>query len=146
MRVFAVCLSVGFLAACQKASAPVVETAPPAPVVIEAQTPPPVEIAPEPRFVIDNIMNLARGTLRDILGDASLVRKEKDAEVWLYRNDHCVMHLYFYPNDNDDYRLEYVNTRGVGLSLDNPTVSPNACLDSHLLAAPQTPGGKAVPE
>lgn len=141
----------GMMTACQSTSGPgdekILDNAPVlAPDDIEdglgtdEEDPPsePVEVVPpKPRFVMENIMNLAPGTLRNILGKASLVRKEKDVEVWLYQNQECTLHLYFYPNENDDMRLDYVETSGLGLSSENPTVSPNACLDSHVSDRPE---------
>ncbi|MCF8473214.1 MAG: hypothetical protein K9G26_00845 [Emcibacter sp.] len=91
-----------------------------------------------PRFLMENMMNLAPETVQNILGEPSLIRTEKDVHVWLYHNTECVLHLYFYPNDNGDYRLDYTETAGIGLKSLNPTVSPNACLDSFI-TIPQTP-------
>ncbi len=135
-------LLVFLLWGCQATNAPEVEsptlTPPVAPIpqvveVVEVR-PEPIVIAPsKPRFVIETIMNLAPATLLNILGNPSLKRKEKDVRVWLYKNKECVLHLYFYPNENGDFRLDYVETTGVDLSADNPTVSPNACLTSHVI-------------
>jgi len=124
------------LAGCQNASVPVEQAPPPESVVQEVveEAPAPVVVAPpKPHIVIDTILNLAPDTLRNILGNPSLTRREKQAEVWLYRNPECVLHLYFYPNENGDFRLDYVETSGARLSADNPTVSPNACLESHVM-------------
>ncbi len=92
-----------------------------------------VKRPPAPRFIIENIMNLTPDTLQNILGLPSLKRVEGDVRVWLYRNSQCVLHLYFYPDDNGDSRLDYVATEAVNPLADNPTVSPNACLDSHVI-------------
>lgn len=88
---------------------------------------------PKPRFVIENIMGLAPDTLQNILGVPSLRRQERDARVWLYLNPECILHLYFYTNENGDFRLDYVDTEAVDPTADNPTVSPTACLDSHVM-------------
>ncbi len=93
-----------------------------------------VESPPAPRFIIENIMNLTPDTLQNILGEPSLKRAEHDVRVWLYHNSQCVLHLYFYPDDNGDFRLDYVATEAVDPAADNPTVSPNACLDSHVIS------------
>ena len=42
------------------------------------------------------------------------------------------LHLYYYPSDNGDFRLDYVETMAADMTADNPTVSPNACLSSHV--------------
>ncbi len=124
------------LQGCQDAAVPVEPTPPPPPPVIEEVEIIPEPVIPEPpkpRFIIENIMNLTPDTLQNILGEPSLKRTEKDVRVWLYKNSECVLHLYFYPNDNGDFRLDYVETGAVDINADNPTVSPNACLDSHLI-------------
>jgi len=130
-----VILGVLLLSGCQATNTPPVEQAPVSeslpvtvPKVVPVAPPP-----PKPRFIIDNIMNLAPETIRNILGQAALIRKEKNARVWLYRNSECRLHLYFYPDDNGDFRLNYVETTAVDISAANPTVSPNACLDSFVI-------------
>ncbi len=134
MRRFIFCVLL--LGGCQATNTPPVEQTPPPEVVPEQVMP---EVAPvkpspsKPRFIIDNIMNLAPETIRNILGQAALIRKEKNVRVWLYRNSECRLHLYFYPDDNGDFRLNYVETTAVDISAANPTVSPNACLDSFVI-------------
>ncbi|MBT5185943.1 MAG: hypothetical protein HOH19_13355 [Kordiimonadaceae bacterium] len=85
-----------------------VETPPPAPeeVVVEVEAPKPAE----PRFLMSNIMSLERTTVKNIMGEPSLKRVEKEAEVWLYDNQFCNAHVYFYEDDNSDLRVEYVET------------------------------------
>ena len=139
MRVLIFLLGV-VLSGCQTVAPPKSQTPPSPESVVESVTEPVVQIAAEavveepvkPRFVVENIMNLAPDTLQNILGKPSLKRVERDARVWLYRNDECVLHLYFYPDDNGDFRLDYVETAAVDMTADNPTVSPGACLDSHV--------------
>lgn len=140
------------LAGCQAENVPVEQAPPPPPIEVVAVI---VEVVipaapPTPRFVIDNIMNLAPDTVQNILGEPSLNRAEKDVRVWLYKNSECILHLYFYPNDNGDFRLDYVETMAVDLSADNPTVSPNACLDSHVIPTgdpqPSYPGTNTDPQ
>lgn len=123
------------LTGCQGKAAPVEQAPPPEPVIeeVEVIVEPDIPEPPKPRFVIENIMNLAPDTLQNILGEPSLKRTEKDARVWLYRNSECILHLYFYPNENGDFRLDYVATAALDQTADNPTVSPNACLDSHVI-------------
>lgn len=120
------------LAGCQTDSPPVVSPPPPVVEVVDVIVEPVIAEPAKPRFIIENIMNLAPDTLQNILGEPSLKRMEKHVRVWLYKNGECILHLYFYPNDNGDFRLDYVETSAVDLSADNPTVSPNACLDSHV--------------
>jgi len=130
-------LAVIFLGGCAAQQPPVVEVPPlTRSIVMEdkaVMVDPVVEVAPKPRFVVENIMNLAPGTLRNILGNPSLERKEKGVQVWLYTNAECVLNLYFYPDDNGDFRLDYVATEATDPTAENPTVSPNGCLDSHVV-------------
>ncbi len=127
-------LLVLLLGGCQGENTPV-EVAPPPPVIEEVEVieEPVIPEPPKPRFVIENIMNLAPDTLQNILGEPSLKRQEREARVWLYQNAECILHLYFYSNENGDFRLDYVDTEAVNLHANNPTVSPNACLDSHVI-------------
>lgn len=121
------------LAGCQVTQAPIIETAPPVtadPVVVESE--PVIVEPPKPKFIMANIMNLAPDTVQNILGAPLLKRKEKNVQVWLYKNSQCILNLYFYPDENGDMKLDYVDTDAVGLKVRNPTVSPNACLNSHL--------------
>lgn len=122
------------LVGCQATQAPVIETPLPEPVAVEEVTPEPVIVEPpKPKFIMANIMNLAPGTVQNILGVPLLKRKDKNVQVWLYRNSECILNLYFYPDENNDLKLDYVDTDAVGLTVKNPTVSPNACLNSHIL-------------
>ena len=133
------------LAGCQSPERPPLQALPvvePEPVVEEAPpalAEPVIEEEPAPRFVIENILTLTPLTVRDILGPATLIRREKDVRVWMYHNSECVLHLYFYPDDNGDFRLDYVDARGASGTTVNPTVSPNACLDSHVIPEPSSP-------
>ncbi|PCI51682.1 MAG: hypothetical protein COB49_01100 [Alphaproteobacteria bacterium] len=143
-------LAVILLAGCQGDPVPVEQAPPviePVEVIIEeveVLTEPVVPEPPKPLFVMANIINLAPGTLQNILGEPSLKRVEKGARVWLYKNSECVMHLYFYPDENGDFRLDYVATAAADQTADNPTVSANACLDSHVIVTedpqPSYPG------
>jgi hypothetical protein len=88
----------------------VVDSAPPAP---EAVPEPQIAAKPdpaEPRFQMSNIMGLTINTVENILGEPSLKRVENQAEVWLYDNQFCNAHVYFYENDNSDLQVEYIET------------------------------------
>tara|TARA_R110002096_G_scaffold266710_1_gene460302 strand:+ start:95920 stop:96318 length:399 start_codon:yes stop_codon:yes gene_type:complete len=86
-----------------------------------ADTPPAPEVTPEPlivekpkpaepAFQMSNIMGLQKSSVEDILGTPSLKRVEKKSEVWLYDNQFCNAHVYFYENDNSDLHVEYIET------------------------------------
>ena len=76
----------------------------PEPVILEKPKPAP------PAFQMSNIMGLQKSTVESILGAPSLKRVEKGAEVWLYDNQFCNAHIYFYENDNSDMHVKYVET------------------------------------
>ncbi|NOZ42848.1 MAG: hypothetical protein GXP02_06760 [Alphaproteobacteria bacterium] len=150
MRDFAVLSLLLLLGGCQNIlteQAPVV----PVPVVKAVAKPitkPVVKPVRKPRFVIATIMGLAPETIQNILGTASLIRKEKNARVWLYKNQECRLHLYFYPNDNGDFRLDYIETAAVNSSTKATTkghgLSPNACLDSLIIPANPPPSSADI--
>lgn len=76
----------------------------PEPVIVEKPMP------AEPQFQMNNILGLATSSVEKILGDPSLKRVENAAEVWLYDNQFCNAHVYFYENDNGDLNVEYIET------------------------------------
>ncbi len=93
------------LTACQPTTK-VVDIPPPAPVAVVSPAPKP----PEPRFKMSNIIGLEKTTVENIMGQPSLKRIEKEAEVWLYDNQFCNAHVYFYEDDNSDMHAEYIET------------------------------------
>jgi len=109
----------------------VAEEKPPVPVSETIPEPIPAE-PPKAQFAISTLIGLGPETVKNILGEPALLRLEKQAEVWLYRNVECVMHLFFYDNENGDPRLDYLETSALDLTAENPTVSPVACLNSHV--------------
>ena len=144
-------LSVILIAGCGGAGTePPVSEAPPPDQVQEAELPVPApEPEPEPMFRIENIVGLSPHTVEEILGPAQVVRREKDARVWMYKNSNCVVHLYFYENELGDMVLDYVDTMAADLSAPNPTVSGDACLDSLVVKRerlPQAPARKVSPQ
>ncbi|MBL4603256.1 MAG: hypothetical protein JKY84_10945 [Emcibacteraceae bacterium] len=109
MKIILVLMSVLLLAACgpeQKLA----DTPPPAPVVVPEPTIAEKPKPAEPAFQMSNIMGLQKDSVEKILGEPSLKRVEKAAEVWLYDNQFCNAHIYFYENDNSDMHVEYVET------------------------------------
>lgn len=110
MKLFLILMSTALLISCG-VQQNVVDTPPPAPepvveTVIEDAAPKP----PEPRFQMSNIMGLEKSTVESILGIPSLKRVEKETEVWLYDNQFCNAHVYFYEDDNSDMHVEYIET------------------------------------
>ncbi len=151
MRIIILAIMTGGLAGCQTPEKPVEQAPPPIAAAEEAPEEPIVMTPPGPRFVMANIMGLAPDTLLDILGEPSLKRRDREAEVWLYGNSECRLHLYYYPDDNGDFRLDYAATAAADPAAENPTVSPNACLNSFVipdsLVIPEKPvPGPIIPE
>ena len=109
MKLQLVLLSALFLVACgpeqqlTDTPPPAPETAP-EPMIVEKPKP------AEPAFQMSNIMGLQKSSVEDILGTPSLKRVEKRSEVWLYDNQFCNAHVYFYENDNSDLHVEYIET------------------------------------
>ncbi len=141
MRVIILGVMTIFLAGCQTPENPVEQA--PLPIAAAAEAPEePIVIIPQgPRFIMENIMGLAPDTLLNILGEPSLKRREREAEVWLYGNSECRLHLYYYPDDNGDFRLDYAAAAAADPAAENPTVSPNACLNSFVI-----PDSLVIPE
>ena len=98
------------VAACGPEEQQVVDTPPPAPAEVPepviAEKPEPAE----PQFQMNTILGLATNSVEQILGDPSLKRIESAAEVWLYDNQFCNAHVYFYENDNGDLQVEFIET------------------------------------
>ena len=109
MRILFVLSVVLMISACGPEKG-VVDTPPPAPAV----APEPIiaeKLKPaEPQFQMTNILGLTTNSVEQILGDPSLRRVENTAEVWLYDNQFCNAHVYFYENDNGDLNVEYIET------------------------------------
>lgn len=109
MKLLLVLISALFLVACGPEQQ-LADTPPPAPEVVPepviAEKPKPAE----PAFQMSNIMGLQKSSVEDILGTPSLKRVEKRSEVWLYDNQFCNAHVYFYENDNSDLHVEYIET------------------------------------
>lgn len=109
MKVILVLISALLLVACgpeqnlADTPPPVVEPAP-VPAIVEKPKP------AEPAFQMSNIMGLQKSSVENILGAPSLKRVEKASEVWLYDNQFCNAHVYFYENDNSDLHVEYIET------------------------------------
>lgn len=85
------------LAACQ---APVPAAIPPVDPEPAVSAPDPATAALPPAPVINDdpqqLMGIGPGALGAILGDPELIRREAPAEIWQYRNDGCVLDVFFY--------------------------------------------------
>lgn len=119
------------------------ETAPPprrTPRATPTPAAPAVAPAPtEPEEVVTlvepaELVGLGRSELADLMGTPDILRTEPPAEVWLYRNDACIAHIYLYEEDGpDDYQVNYVETRSRGA-----VVSSGQCLAHFAAGAAST--------
>jgi len=98
----------------------------PPPATAERAPPADVQTA-VPLFEPARLVGLGRSELADLMGTPQILRNEPPGEVWLYKSDACVAHVYLYEEDGpDDYQVSYVETRSVGA-----VVSSARCL-AHL--------------
>ena len=77
----------------------------------------PARPSPEPAFVADldptALLGLARADVAALLGPPRLLRRDPPAEMWQYRNEGCVLHLFLYPVPADTgYEVRHVELRG----------------------------------
>ena len=84
-----------------------------------------------PATAAPNLMGLQLSTVKKILGNPNIERKELDSISLHYKNQECGLHLFFYHQEND-YRLSHIDVTASDLFSKNPTVSKRACLNSHV--------------
>ena len=100
----------------------------------------PARPSPEPAFVADldpsALLGLARADVVALLGPPGLLRRDPPAEMWQYRNEDCVLHLFLYAVRADaGYEVRHVELRGrAGAAV------PARCY-AGLINAPGTTGG-----
>jgi hypothetical protein len=58
----------------------------------EATPPPKKKPPPSP----DRLLGMNDAAVTGLLGAAKLVRRDGDAQIWQYRNDHCVLDVFLY--------------------------------------------------
>lgn len=59
------------------------------------------------------LVGLGRSELANLMGTPMILRNESPGELWLYKNDACVAHIYLYEKSGpEDYEVSYVETRG----------------------------------
>lgn len=102
-----------------------------------AETAETAALPPEPEIDDDpaQLIGMAPGGLRELLGEPNLMRRENPAQVWQYRGATCVLDLVLYSEAGSD-RVTYVEARdraGAGSET-------RACLNA-LLRARLEPSG-----
>jgi len=66
---------------------------------------------PAPALDPKKLVGMDHGELRDLLGKPSLLRGERDAQVWQYGGTSCVLHVFLYRDGaNGRYRVAFVDT------------------------------------
>lgn len=85
--------------------------------------------APAPLPHPDELVGMALEEVESRLGAANLVRRERDAQVWLYRGGVCSLHVYFYGDGDVPARAAYVDARA-----DGAAVGPEVCYADFLAA------------
>jgi hypothetical protein len=88
----------------------------------------PPRVGPDPA----RLAGMVPAQLTDMLGQPSLRRREKEAEVWMYSSRLCVMHLFLYPGtDGGALGVKHVEMRRPNSAT---PVAPRDCLDSVIAA------------
>ncbi len=86
----------------------------------------------------DDLMGKEAAELRRLLGEPSLLRREKSAEVWQYAGETCVLFLYLYPAATGNPSVSFIDARA---KTKGPASVPD-CLGAALRAHG---GGNARP-
>ena len=95
-----------------------------------SETTPPM---PSSRITPEQIVGLSPLTIENIFGPPTFRRQDQRVWVWQYVSPDCVMHVYLYENKAmRSYQVDHIEMHGRDLSAPNPTVSPEACVASHL--------------
>jgi len=64
------------------------------------------------------LVGLGRSELADRMGTPEILHNEPPGEVWLYKSDACIAHVYLYEGAGpEDYQVSYVETRSKGASV-----------------------------
>jgi hypothetical protein len=108
------------------------KSAPPQPqaALPPAQSPPaqsPIEAPPEPPK-LEELRGLNAVQLTALLGKPTLLRDESAAQMWQYRSETCVLHLFLYPAQGGEKRVQYVEARSRQIGAATATTGPNECL------------------
>jgi|LNFM01.1.fsa_nt_gb hypothetical protein len=87
------------------------------------------EPPPEPPK-LEELRGLDAAQLMQLLGKPTLLRDEATAQMWQYRSEACVLHLFLYPNPGaaGEKRVQYVEARPRQTGAPAATSGPNECL------------------
>lgn len=95
----------------------------------QAALPPAREPPPEPPK-LEELRGLDAAQLTRLLGKPTLLRDEATAQLWQYRSEACVLHLFLYPGPGaaGEKRVQYVEARPRQTGAPAATSGPNECL------------------
>ena len=87
------------------------------------------EPPPEPPK-LDELRGLDAAQLTRLLGKPTLLREEPTAQMWQYRSESCVLHLFLYPaaGTGGEKRVQHVEARPRQTGAPAATRGPNECL------------------
>lgn len=87
------------------------------------------EPPPEPPK-LEDLRGLNAGQLTQLLGKPTLRRDEATAQMWQYRGESCVLHLFLYPasGTTGEVRVNHVEARPRQTGAAAATTGPNECL------------------
>jgi hypothetical protein len=87
------------------------------------------EPPPEPPK-LEELRGLDAAQLMQLLGKPTLLRDEATAQMWQYRGEACVLHLFLYPGPGatGEKRVQYVEARPRQTGAPAATSGPNECL------------------
>jgi hypothetical protein len=92
---------------------------------------PPPRVGPDPA----RLAGMVPAQLTDLLGQPSLKRREREAEVWMYSSRLCTLHLFLYPGaDGGALGVKHFEVRRPN---SNTPVAPRDCLDSVIARKPR---------
>lgn len=89
------------------------------------------ELPPEPPK-LEELRGLNAAQLTQLLGKPTLLRDEATAQMWQYRGETCVLHLFLYPgpggSGGGEKRVQYVEARPRQTGAAAATSGPSECL------------------
>lgn len=81
---------------------------------------------------LEELRGLDAAQLMQLLGKPTLLRDEVTAQMWQYRGETCVLHLFLYPSSGasggGEKRVQYVEARPRQTGATAATTGPSECL------------------
>jgi hypothetical protein len=89
---------------------------------------------------LDQMRGLTDGQITEMMGRPQFLRHDSAVELWQYRGDSCVLHLFLY-RDNDALRVRHAELRPRTVSADAMKDETAAACLTKLKAAPPAATG-----